>query len=154
MSPQKLGTLTLRETPVLAGTDPIEVALRHMRDASLPALPVHDERDRLCGIFGEREFITALFPGYLGQLTGARFVSRSLDDDLKLRSGCAQEPVANHVNSEHIAVGQDFSDAELAETFLHHRVLIIPVVDERRRVVGVITRRDFFWALAERFLGG
>ena len=44
------------------------------------------------------------------------------------------------MNTEHIDVGADFSDAQVAEIFLHHRVLIVPVVDERR-VVGVITAR-------------
>ena len=55
------------------------------------------------------------------------------------------------MNTERIEVGTEFSDAQVAETFLHHRVVIIPVVDERR-VVGVITRSDFFRAVAERFL--
>jgi CBS domain-containing protein len=39
----------------------------------------------------------------------------------------------------------------VAETFLHHRVLIIPITDDGR-VTGVITRSDFFRALGERFL--
>jgi CBS domain-containing protein len=55
------------------------------------------------------------------------------------------------MNTEHIEVGADFSDAQVAEIFLHHRVLLVPVVEERR-VVGVITRSDFFRALAERVL--
>ena len=55
------------------------------------------------------------------------------------------------MNTEHIDVGADFSDAQVAEIFLHHRVLIVPVVDDGR-VIGVITRADFFRALAERFL--
>ena len=55
------------------------------------------------------------------------------------------------MTTEHIDVGADFSDAEVAEIFLHHRVLIVPVVDGRR-VVGVITRSDFFHSVAERFL--
>jgi CBS domain-containing protein len=40
----------------------------------------------------------------------------------------------------------------VAETFLHHRVLIVPV-RQGGRVVGVITRSDFFAGLAARFLG-
>ncbi len=43
------------------------------------------------------------------------------------------------------------SDGHIAETFFHHRVLLLPVVDGGQ-VVGVITRRDFFRALAERVL--
>jgi len=43
----------------------------------------------------------------------------------------------------------DFSDTQLAEIFLHHRVLIIPIVDAGR-VTGIVTREDFFRALAQR----
>ena len=42
--------------------------------------------------------------------------------------------------------------ALVAEIFLHHRVLIVLVVDEGR-VLGVITRGDFFGSIAQRFLG-
>ena len=43
------------------------------------------------------------------------------------------------MNTEHVDVGTDFSDAQLAEIFLHHRVLIVPVIDDGS-VIGVITR--------------
>ena len=56
------------------------------------------------------------------------------------------------MNTEHVDVGPDFSDTQVAEIFLHHRVLVVPVVDGGR-VVGVITRSDFFRTIAERFLG-
>jgi CBS domain-containing protein len=55
------------------------------------------------------------------------------------------------MNTEHIDVGTDYSDVGVAEVFLHHRVLIVPVTEDGR-VVGVITRSDFFRALAQRFL--
>ena len=42
-------------------------------------------------------------------------------------------------------------DESVAEVFLHHRVLIVPVT-EGGRVVGVVTRSAFFRALAERVL--
>ena len=41
-------------------------ALELLLDSGLPALPVVDADERYAGIFGEREFITALFPGYVG----------------------------------------------------------------------------------------
>ena len=122
---------------------------RRSTRSTCPALPVVDARGKLLGIFGEREFIAALFPGYLTTLGYAGFIPRSLDEALEKRATCVDEPVAKHMNTEHIDVGEDFSDTQLAEIFLHHRVLIIPIVDGGR-VTGVVTREDFSRALAER----
>ena len=47
-------------------------------------------------------------------------------------------------------VEDDYSDTQLAELFLHHRVLIIPIATDGR-VHAVVTRRDFFRALVARF---
>ena len=110
-----------------------------------------DARDRLVGIFGEREFLGAVFPGYLRELKHAGFVRRSLDEALEKRDECRSEPVSRHMNTEHIAVERDFSDLAVAEIFLHHRVLLVPVTEDGR-LVGVITRADFFRSVAERFL--
>jgi len=95
--------------------------------------------------------MAALFPGYVRQLGYAGFVPRKLDDALEKRAACRGEPVADHMNTEHIDVGEDVSDVGVAETFLHHPVLILPVTRERQ-VIGVITRADFFYRLGTRFL--
>ena len=65
--------------------------------------------------------------------------------------GCGLEPVRDWMNTEHVHVERDFSDLSVAEIFLHHRVLLVPVTDEGV-VVGVITRADFFRSVTERFL--
>ena len=134
--------------PLLASQD-LGSAVRRVVDSSLPALPVTDDRDRLCGIFGEREFIGAIFPPYVGQLSYAGFVPRTLEAQLEKRKACLSERVSEHMNSDHIDVGPGYSETQLAETFLHHRVLIVPVVDQGR-IQGVITRWDFFRMLVER----
>ena len=95
----------------------------------------------------------ALFPGYVGKLKGAGFLTRSLDHALEKRQSCALESVGQYMNAEHVEVAADFSDVQVAEVFLHHRVLIVPVIEDGR-VIGVVTRSDFFRALAERFLDG
>jgi CBS domain-containing protein len=152
MSPRTVTDSLLREAPVLRAADTVEAAGRALLDTDLPALPVVDDRERLYGIFGEREFLGAVFPGYLKELKYAGFVRRSLEDALEMRSSCRTEPIRDYVNTEHVDVGPDFSDAEVAEIFLHHRVLLVPVAD-RGSVVGVITRGAFFRTVAQRFLG-
>lgn len=140
----------LREVPLLRIGEPVAAAVETILAAGVAALPVVDERDEFRGIFGEREFIGALFPGYLGTLKYAGFVPHSLDSEIECRSDCLAEEVGRHLNRDHVDVGEDYSDAELAEIFLHHRVLIVPVVDRERHVRGVVTRSGFFAALATR----
>src|SRR5919106_150753 len=128
MSPQQIASTVRREVPQLRDDEHVRDAVAQIVEADVPALPVVDADDRLVGIFGEREFIGALFPGYLKELKYAGFVPSTLDDAIEKRAACRHEPVGDYMNTEHVDVGADFSDAQLAETFLHHRVLIIPVV--------------------------
>ena len=141
----------LRDVEPLRGEATVREALALLVDSDLPALPVVSDNGRLCGIFGEREFLEALFPGYLKELPSAFFVPESLNEALEKRSVCAAETVRKHMNAEHVDVGTDASDLQVAEVFLHHRVLIVPVVDDGR-VRGVVRRSDFFRALARRVL--
>jgi CBS domain-containing protein len=151
MSPQRIASTIRRQVPLLGEDEPLREAVATIIEAGVPALPVVRRDGRLVGIFGEREFIGALFPGYLTTLGYAGFVPRSLDEALEKRASCVGEPVVKHMYTEHIDVEEDFSDTQLAEIFLHHRVLIIPIVDNGR-VSGIVTRADFFRALAQRVL--
>ena len=151
MSPRQVSGPLLRDAPVLRDTDTVVEATRAVLASDLPALPVVDARDALVGIFGEREFLGAVFPGYLRELKHAGFVRRSLDEALEKREECRSEPIGRHMNTDHVNVDRNFSDLSVAEIFLHHRVLLVPVTDGGR-VVGVITREDFFRSVAERFL--
>ncbi len=151
--PRGITDLVTRDVPLLRREQSVREAVAAAVEAQLPALPVVDDRGRFAGVFGEREFMEALFPGYVGKLKGAGFVTRFMEDVLEKRQSCALETVGKYMNAEHVEVGADFSDVQIAEVFLHHRVLIVPVV-EGGQVVGVVTRRDFFRTLAERFLAG
>jgi CBS domain-containing protein len=151
--PRTIAELVHREVPLLHKEMQVADALGPLLEAKLPALPVVDDKDHLVGIFGEREFITALFPGYVKSLGYAAFVPKSLEAAIEKRQACRHEPVEQHMNREHIDVPMSFSDLQLAEIFIHHRVLIIPVT-EGKRVCGIVTRTDFFRELAERFVTG
>jgi CBS domain-containing protein len=147
--PKTITQATIREVEPLRVDDTVGQGARRIIDLDLPALPVVDEDGRFAGIFGEREFMTALFPGYVGQLASARVVSKDIDATIERREACRTEPISDHMTTDHVVVDEDHSDTELAETFLHHRVLIVPVARDGR-VRGLVTRNDFFKALAER----
>jgi predicted transcriptional regulator len=59
------------------------------------------------------------------------------------------EPIRKHLTTDHVVVQDEYSDTQLAELFLHHRVLIIPIATEGR-VHAVVTRHDFFEGLVTR----
>ena len=153
MNPRSISELALHHPPVLHAGDTVQAAVRTVLESGMPALAAVDARERFAGIFGEREFMSALFPGYVRQLRNVAFLPRSLDEALEKRETCRVEPVGQHMNTEHVDVAPDFSDSQVAEIFLHHRVLIVPVLLEGR-VRGIITRSDFFRALGQRFLDG
>jgi CBS domain-containing protein len=147
MNPATIIDAIRREVPVLRSDQPVGAAADAVIAAEVPALPVVNEKERFVGVFGEREFIHAVFPPYFDTLGSAGFVPPSLDHTLE--RGAVNERVAGHMTTDHVEAGPDPSDAELAEIFLHHRVLIVPICDDGR-VRGIVTRNDFFRALAEK----
>lgn len=142
---------TIQEVTPLRDTDTVAAAAKRIVDEDLPALPVIDEEGRFSGIFGEREFLQAFFPGYVGTLTSARMVSRSLDTAIERRLSCRADPVSDHLTTDHVLVEDEYSDTHVAELFLHHRVLIIPIAT-KGEVHAIVTRNAFFRELAQRVI--
>jgi CBS domain-containing protein len=148
--PDSIIKQTIREIEPLRADDLIGPAARRLIDLGLPALPAIEADGRFAGIFGEREFMAALFPGYVGELGSGAMISRSADETIERRSHCSAEPVRKYLTTDHVLVEDDYSDTHLAEIFLHHRVLIAPIAT-KGRVHAVITRHDFFCELVGRF---
>ena len=148
--PDSIVKKSLREIEPLGADDLIGPAARRVIDAGLPALPAVESDGRFAGIFGEREFMAALFPGYVSELASAAMISRSVDETIDRRSHCSEEPIRRYLTTDHVLVEDEYSDTQLAELFLHHRVLVVPIATQGR-VHAVVTRHDFFRALVERF---
>lgn len=147
--PDSIVKATLQEVTPLAADEPIGRAARKVMEADLPALPVVDGKGAFAGIFGEREFMAALFPAYVGTLASAAMLSRNMDETIERRESCREEPVRDYMTTDRVLVEDNYADTQLAEIFLHHRVLIVPIATAGR-VHAVVTRNDFFRALAEK----
>jgi len=141
--PNSIVNRNLREIEPLRADDLIEDAARRVIASGLPGLPAVEEDGTFAGIFGERELMTALFPGYVGELGSSAMISRSIDDTVERRVTCAREPIRRYLTTDHVLVSDEYSDTQLAELFLHHRVLVIPIATGGR-VHALVTRSDFF----------
>ena len=151
--PDSIVKQTIREIEPLRVDDTIASAARRVIDEQLPALPAVDPDGAFAGIFGEREFMVALFPGYVRELASSAMIKRSIDEAIERRESCRVEPIAKYLTTDHVLVEDDYSDTQLAELFLHHRVLVIPIATGGK-VHAVVTRNEFFRALFERLASG
>jgi CBS domain-containing protein len=140
---------TMKHVDPLSEEDTVADAARKLVESGLPALPAVKGDGSLAGIFGEREFIAAVFPRYVETLKWAAWIPGAVDQEIELRVDCLTESIRDYLTVEDVAVEGDRSDVAVAETFLHHRVLIVPITTNRR-VHAVVTRNDFFRALAEK----
>jgi len=148
--PDSIVSAVLREVEPLPADELVVVAARKVVAQSLPALPAVEDDGSFAGIFGEREFMTALFPGYVGELGSSAMIKRSIDETIERRESCREEPIRKYLTTDHVVVEDEYSDTQLAELFLHHRVLIIPIATSGR-IHAVVTRGDFFQALVAKF---
>jgi len=139
-----------RSVEPLSADEVIGVAARRVVDAGLPALPAVEPDGTFAGIFGEREFMTALFPGYLSELGSAAMIRRSIDETIERRESCRTDSIRSVLTTDHVIVDDDYSDTQLVELFLHHRVLVIPIA-VGGQIDSVVTRADFFAELVEKF---
>jgi CBS domain-containing protein len=148
--PDSIVQETIREIEPLRVDDTVASAAERVIELGLPGLPVVDAQGKFAGIFGEREFLTALFPGYMNELSSTAMIKRSIDHTIDRRAECGAETIEKYLTTDHVLVEDDYSDSQLAELFLHHRVLVIPIATEGR-VHAVVTRGDYFQALVKRF---
>jgi CBS domain-containing protein len=149
--PDSIVKKTIQEIEPLRVDESVGTAARRVIEADLPALPVVNEEGEFAGIFGEREFMAALFPGYVAELASARMVSRTIDATIERRVGCRAEPISEYLTTDHVLVEDNYSDTQLAEIFIHHRVLIVPIATDGK-VHAVVTRNEFFKGLAEKLI--
>jgi predicted transcriptional regulator len=149
--PDSIVNETIREIEPLSADASVEEAAKRVVEAELPALPAVDSDGKFAGIFGEREFMAALFPGYMNELASSAMIKRSIDAAIERREECRAEAIKKYLTTDHVLVEDDYSDTQLAELFLHHRVLVIPIATNGK-VHAVVTRSAFFRALANRWI--
>lgn len=102
-----------------------------MRFKHVRHLPVVDDEGRLLGLLSHRDLLRA----HVSSLA-------NLSDDAR-RARLADVRVREVMTRDVWAVRPDTLAQVAGQTLLDHRFGCLPVVDEGRRLVGIVTERDF-----------
>jgi CBS domain-containing protein len=101
-----------------------------------PALPVVNENYEVVGIVSEYEVLGAL----MEKRTIHEFSAESL-------MGCGH---AEHgVCKDPLTISQHATIEDVVGTFFKERVSILPVVDDKKKLIGIIARKNIISAMAE-----
>lgn len=121
---------------------PFQEALKSMREHQFRRFPVVDENDKLVGIVSERDLLYAS-PSPATSLSVWEL--NYLLSQLKVRELMTEDVITT-------TPGTPIEDA--ARLMADNKIGGLPVVDENKHVVGVITETDIFKTFVEMFGGG
>lgn len=114
------------------------VASRLMRDKRIRHLPVVDN-EHLVGIVSDRDVRKAMFREWLEQFH---------DDELEERERVHRTNIRDIMHRRVITATMQSTLAEVADKMLTDKIGALPVVDESRNILGVITETDLLQVLA------
>ncbi len=101
-----------------------------------PALPVVNENIEVVGILSELEVLSALGE----KRTIHEFSAESLMSCGHAEHGVCKDP---------LTISENATIEDVVRTFVKERVSVLPVVDDRKKLVGIIARKNIISALAE-----
>lgn len=121
----------------------------------IPGVPVVDEDKRLLGLVTHEELINIFIPHYLSMFDELAF----LDDlgEIEAQTMAEIEPTLflaeDIMATDLITAGPSTSIMKVAALMVNKKLVLVPVVDDGGRVVGVVSRNDvssaLTWAASE-----
>ena len=135
------GRMSTPAVTIRANT-PFQDALKLMRDRQFRRLPVVNKKGKLVGIVSERDLLHA---------APSSATSLSIWEVQYL---LAKIQVKEIMTKDVITTTPDTPVEDAARLLVTHKIGGLPVVDEHKGVVGVITETDIFETFVEMFAGG
>ncbi len=139
------------DVPTVEPHQPIEDAIRLLRDHDLPGVPVLNEGGRCVGIITENDLVIAddegdlHLPHYIQLFGGIIYLESLHRFEDRLRKALAST-VEEMMTADPVTVEADAEVADAARLIARHRHNRLPVV-EHGRFVGIVTRLDVLEAL-------
>lgn len=117
---------------------PLSEALATMREHDVRRLPVIIDTGELCGMITQ------------GDIRGADVMRPAGLDPVDIAAALRRVKVYEVMREHPIAIRPETGLREAAMLMIENKIGGLPVVDDQRRVVGIITESDLFEALVQQ----
>jgi CBS domain-containing protein/PII-like signaling protein len=147
--PDRVGAIMTREVVTVHPETPVGEIVRMLLDRDYRALPVVDSDGVLVGIVTNRDLVErgglSARVELLGALGGAAL-------ERELASSGARERIAADVMTREVAwVGPDEALKQTAHLMAERHIKRLPVVDQAKRLVGILSRVDVLRTMGEDY---
>lgn len=139
------------EVTTFTPDQPVTDAMAALVEADVDGAPVVDDQGRVVGMLSTGDLIVQEsrlhYPtviSLLGGLIESPSAQRQFEEDLRK---AASATVADAMDDEPITVGPDDTVETIATLMHDHDVSRVPVVDEDRRLLGLVARGDILRAI-------
>jgi CBS domain-containing membrane protein len=151
MGAVQAGDLMTREVVFVERTTPLTGVAETMARHNISGVPVKGEDGGVVGMVSERDFLTQMLPEGPGSFIG-------LIAECLRAKGCLAVPIRKQnaediMTSPAVTVGEDTTLAEIIRLFRERRINRTPVLNEREKLVGIVTRADVLRSLVSLTAG-
>lgn len=140
-----------RDPQTVRPETPLQEAIQILANNRISGLPVVDELRKLVGVLSETDLMWqemgATPPAYVMLLDSVIYLKNPVRYEKELHKALGQT-VGELMTPDVITVGPDSTLSEAARLMYEKQVRRLPVIDESRRVVGILTRGDIIREMA------
>ena len=133
-------------TPDTNASEALELLLK-MRISGLPVL---DEKNKLVGMFTEKEVLSAILPSYVENV--GRFMYQENPKAVKQKTLTFRNlKVKDVMRKTSVTLDEDITLCEVARIMLTQKARRTPVLNKAKEVVGIVARGDVVEALFKEY---
>lgn len=134
-----VGEAMIRDVSAVFEDETVETFIHTCLRKQTAGLPVVDEEYRVIGFISETDIIKSAVPSYFSLLQSASFIPDTQQFVQKLEQ-IRDDMVIDHMKKPPIVVAEDDTVMYAADLLIKNGLKTLPVVDEKNRLIGVVTR--------------
>ena len=125
-------------------------ALELLLKMRISGLPVLDEKNKLVGMFTEKEVLSAILPSYVEKV--GRFMYQENPKAVKQKTLAFRDlKVKDVMRRTSVTLDEDTTLCEVARIMLTQKARRTPVLNKEKEVVGILARGDVVEALFKEY---
>lgn len=144
----KVKEIMQKDVVSVRAEDNVLEALRLLFKMEISGLPVIDAKEKLVGMFTEKEVLSRILPSYI-QNVGKFTYEENPKSTRRKFTEFGQTKVSQLMRKEVATTKPDVTLCEAARIMLIQKARRLPVVDDAGKMVGIVARGDILKAMAK-----